>query len=552
MGTLAELFDAALGHHRSGNLGQAELLYRQILQADPSNADAHHLLGLVAHQTGHNETGASLVRQAISLQPAVADYHANLGTVLMSLSQFEEAAQSLQQALAINPNYAEAHYNLGNVHTKQGLLAEAGECFRRALNINPQFADAYNNLGHVLKDQGQLREAIDSYKQALRINPHQVEALNNLGVALGEMGQLEEGLACYRQAVQINPCHVDTLINMSTALAWLGNLEEADEKNDQALRVKPVHGKALWHRALLRLQRGDFAHGWRDYEQRLSLPGLATRHLDKPRWDGSSLEGKTILVHAEQGYGDTIQFLRYLPLVKQCGGPLLFECPAALMELCRGLPAIDQLCLEDSSLPSFDVQVSLLSLPGIFGTTLATIPADVPYLRADAEKVAYWRKEVEYADGFKVGIVWQGNPTVVGDRLRSIPLTYFEALARVPKLALVSLQKGQGAEQLRECAGRFSILDLGPRLETFSDTAAVMQNLDLIVSSCTSVGHLAGAMGLPVWTLLQLTPDWRWFLHREDSPWYPTMRLFRQKRFGDWREVFERAASELRRLTANR
>jgi hypothetical protein len=301
----------------------------------------------------------------------------------------------------------------------------------------------------------------------------------------------------------------------------------------------------------LRLLRGDFEGGWQDYEQRWAQPNVILRSFHEPRWDGSPLEGKSIFVYAEQGLGDTIQFIRYLPLIKERGGTVLFGSPPGLERLFSGIPGVDRLIAGGAAVPPFDVQAPLLSLPGIFGTTLATIPAAVPYLRADPGLVDHWRGELAPLEGFKIGVAWQGSPKNTGDRYRSFPLTHFESLARVPGVQLVSLQKGPGAEQMSGIGERFPILDLSDRLDkagAFLDTAAVMMNLDLVVTADTAVAHLAGALGVPVWTLLMLTPDWRWLLDRSDTPWYPTMHLFRQKRFGDWAEAFEHIAAELRLL----
>ena len=273
------------------------------------------------------------------------------------------------------------------------------------------------------------------------------------------------------------------------------------------------------------------------------------RSFQQPRWDGRSLKGKTILVFAQRGLGDTIQFVRFLPLVKARGGTVLFECAAGLIPLLEGIAGIDQFLAAGKPLPPFDVQAPLLSLPGILGTTLQTIPADVPYLRADPALVEFWRQELNSLDGFKIGIAWQGNPLYPADKFRSIPFHHFEKLARVPKVRLVSLQKGPGCEQIQAGAERIPILELGDRLDAkgaFLDTAAIMMNLDLVVTVDTAIEHLAGALAVPVWTVHWFVPDWRWFLDRDDSPWYPTMRLFRQKQLGDWNEVFDRIAAAVK------
>jgi hypothetical protein len=302
----------------------------------------------------------------------------------------------------------------------------------------------------------------------------------------------------------------------------------------------------------LRLQQGDFEHGWPDYELRWVLPRAASPPAERPIWDGSCLDGKTILVHAEQGLGDTIQFIRFLPMLKERGGTVLFACPPRLERLLGACAGIDQVAFSGAPPHLFDVQAPLMSLPGICGTTLATIPAAVPYLRADACLVEHWRRQLEPAGDFKIGIAWQGNPKHAGDRYRSIPLRHFEALANLNGVKLVSLQKGPGVEQL---SAPFSLVEFGDRLDSagaFLDTAALLMNLDLVVTVDSAVAHLAGALAVPVWVVLGVGPDWRWMLERADSPWYPTMRLFRQRRLGAWAEVLECIAAEVESVRRGR
>ncbi len=581
MPSVDELLNQAIRFHQSGDLARAEPLYRQILRAEPGNVNALHFLGILANQTGRHDVGIPLLRQAIALNPSVPDMHANLasalfdhGNILFGKEMIAQAADCYQQALAINPSQAETHSNLGNTYHRQGQLAEAAACFRQALVLNPQYADAHFNLGNVCFDQGKFEEAVACYRAALRLNLQHADAHNNLGNVLKELGQLADAAESYRQAIRFRPtepqfyanlgnvlkdqgqlasaaeCYRQALRNapnraeihasLGVALAWQGYLQEAAEYFESALRIDSAHWFARWNRSLLQLLQGDFANGWQDYELRFSRPTMSPRSFHQPRWDGAPLDGKTILVHAEQGLGDSIQFARYLLLIRRRGGKVVFDCPPALHELFRGLKGADHLVGRGEPIPPFDVHVPLLSLPGVFQTTLDTIPAVIPYLDTDPELVAFWRKELARpaGDGFNIGIAWQGNPKVAGDCLRSIPLECFAPLARLPGVRLVSLQKGHGTDQLNGLGERLQILDLGDRLKTFSDTAAVMMNLDLVISSDTSVAHLAGALGVPVWTALQLVPDWRWLLDRADSPWYPTMRLFRQKRFGAWDEVF--------------
>jgi Glycosyltransferase family 9 (heptosyltransferase) len=300
------------------------------------------------------------------------------------------------------------------------------------------------------------------------------------------------------------------------------------------------------NRALLWLMQGNWTDGWREYEWRLQTKEYRQHALAGPRWDGAPLAGRTIILVAERGLGDTIQFVRYAPLVRERGGRVIVLCQGALQPLLAGAPGIDQLAADDRPLPAFHVHARLHSLPAIFQTTLKTVPAAVPHLEADTALANHWSQELAAYAGYKIGIAWQGSRKFAGDRERSIPLAHFKPLAEVRGVQLVSLQKGPGSEQLRDLGGKFPIIDLGGRLDVssgaFMDTAAVMKSLDLVVTSDTAIAHLAGALGVPVWVALSSSPDWRWMMERSDSPWYPSMVLFRQHRRGDWGEVFERIA----------
>jgi tetratricopeptide (TPR) repeat protein len=567
-----------VGHHKV-----ASDLIRRALALNPHEADWHANLGLVLMSQGQAADAASCFRQAVRLAPSRAETYINLGNALKQQGQVQEAIDSYREALRINPFRADAHINLGNALKDRGELDAAVDCYHTALRINPKHPHAHNNLGNTLMDQGRLAEAASCYRRVLELDPTSASAHYHLGNALKDQGELKQAALCYRHAltaepthagaqghlrmianllrdqghleqatqcwrhqVAINPCDVDAHIALSDALTRSGLYSEATVHIEEALRMQTDSAPARCQRAHLRLLMGDFAGGWTDYESRWDLPDKAPRPFQKPRWEGSPLDGKTILVHAEQGLGDTIQFIRYLRFVKARGGTILLGCPPGLEGLLADVPEIDRLVTAGTPIPPYDVQVPLLSLPGIFGTTLATIPAEVPYLRANSEQVECWRKEIEHLDGFKVGIAWQGNPKNQALRHRSAPLAAFEALARVDGVQLVSMQVGSGMEQVGTAP--FTITDLGRRFDPGSlmDLAAVLTQLDLTVTIDTAVAHLAGALGVEVWTLLHFSPDWRWLLERADSPWYPTMRLFRQSRLGDWGETFERVALRLK------
>jgi Flp pilus assembly protein TadD len=547
-----DMFNLALHYHQTGNLQQAEALCRQILQAEPGHAGALQLLGLLAYQAGRHEVAIAHLRQALALNPADAGCQFKLAVVLMSQGQTAEAIACYRQVLRLNPEHDQAHNNLGNALKNQGQLAEAVACYRQALRCNPKNANAHYNLGNAFKDEGQTVEAAECYRLALACNPNHVDAHLNLSLVLTRLELLPEALEHIEYVLRINPAHETALCQRALLRLLNGEYEAGWQDYERVLQVNPGNEAVLWSRSLLRLAQGDFERGWQEFEYRWTQPGFVPRYPDRPRWDGSSLVGKTIFVHAEQGLGDTIQFIRYLPMVKKCRGTLLFGCQPALVKLCAGIGGVDQQVAPGAAVPPFDVHSPLLSLPGIFGTTLANIPAAIPYLRADPGLVTHWSKELTPLEGFKVGIVWQGSPKHKGDRFRSVPLTRFEALTRPKGVQVLSLQVGPGTEQL--AAAPFPVTDLGNRFDptSLADLAAVVMNLDLVVTVDTATAHVAGALGVPVWVILPLSSDWRWLRERSDSPWYPTMRLFRQKRLGHWDEVLEGIGAEVRALMEKR
>jgi tetratricopeptide (TPR) repeat protein len=589
MTTPADLLETANGYHRAGDLARAEPLYRQVVQADPANAPVWRLLGetysalgrlaeaagsyrqAVRLQPGHFDALANLgvalaqqgqlaeavptLRQAIRVKPDFAQAHHNLGVALAQSGELEQAAASLREAIRLKPDYAEAYYNLGNTLVELNWREEAVPVFRRALELKPDYVDALNNLGLALTELGKPGEAAVVLQQAERLKPDHAEALNNLGLALADQGQFEEAIAAYDRSLRVNPHYAEAHTNLGSAYKEQGRLEEAIACYDYALWLQPDAASTHWNRSLARLQQGDYERGWAEYEWRWRRKRARRRPFSQPAWDGAPLEGRTMLLYMEQGLGDMIHFIRYAPLVKERGGSVVVECPDILLRLFAGMAGIDQLVAEGSELPPFDVHAPLMSLPCLLGTRLDTVPADVPYLAVPAELVERWRGWLAGYVTYKVGIVWQGNPHHKWDRYRSVRLADFAPIAAVPGVELISLQKGDAADALRSHHRSFRVTELpapqDPESGTFAETAAVMKNLDLIVTVDTAVAHLAGALALPVWVALSTIVDWRWQLERADTPWYPTMRLFRQETLGKWGPVFARMADELAAMVAN-
>jgi len=504
--------------HRAGRLSEAAELYDRILKSDSKHPDALHLRGLVAHQQGDHERALAMVRKAIGSGRGNAAYRNTLGNVLLALDSAEHAEASFRRAVDLDPGLAEGHNNLGNALLRLGRADEAVGCYRRALEIRPGYAEADCNLGSALRKQGRLEQAQACYEKALEINPEYVTALSNLGQTLHERALYREALASLDKAVSLDPAHADAHAN----------------------------------RAVLLLLLGRFAEGWAEYEWRWKVAGFTTERRDfpQPRWDGSDLDGQTILLHAEQGLGSAIQFVRYAPLVAARNGTVVVECQKPLLRLFSSLtigeaPPVARVVARGDALPHFDVQAPLMSLPTLLGTEIDSIPRKTPYLTAEPAAAAAWRDRLGQFPKPRVGLAWAGNPRHVNDHNRSMPASCLRPLLRAGGATFFSLQMGSAAKDLDELVGG-AVHDLSPEITDFADTAAIIANLDLVISVDTAVAHLAGALGWPVWLVLPFVGEWRWLLDREDSPWYPTMRLFRQMALGDWSGVVERVAEALR------
>lgn len=485
---------------------------------------------------------------------ATANEYSLWGANLLKQGQVTDATLAFQQALRLDPQSAETHNALSVALRLQRRLDEAIAHCREAVRLAPNMAEAHNNLGSMLDEQGHTEEAIRSFGEAMRLQPDLADAWSNLGVALYRAHRYEAAAAHYRRAIALRPDFAEAHNNLAGAMFELGQSAAALACFTEAIRLNPAYREAHYGRALIWLSRGEFERGWPEFEWR--FPGGAAQRYGRPRWDGTDLAGRTILLEAEQGLGDTLQFVRYGSLLQRQGGKVVLVCQPRLVRLlARGCTALDQVMPQGERLPPFDVHLPLLSLPGLLGTTLGSVPADVPYLHPDRDLIKRWRAELSPLPGFKIGVAWQGSRHHRGDRERSIPLSEFEPLARVPGVQLISLQRDSGEDQLEQVRSRFRIIDYADCLDRaagpFMDTAALMHSLDLVISCDSAVGHLAGAMGIPAWVALSASPDWRWLRNRDDSPWYPTLRLFRQTSHGQWSDVFERMSDSVARIIAS-
>lgn len=544
------LLRSALQRHRSGDLAAAEPLYHRILAGQPDHAEALYLLGSLHAQRGQADSAIEHLRRALALDPRLAEARNNLANLLAARGEAEEAVGHYRAALDIRPENPEALRNLGLVLQSLDRHDEAVPHLERAVRLCRNDAEGWNALGISLRAIGRTEEAAEAYRRTVTLAPHAAEAHNNLGNALEDLGRRTEAEAHLRRAIALRPDYAEAHGNLGIVLQGLERLDEAKRCYDHALALRPELNRLRGNRAWITLLDGDLRAGFADYEHRFACGVLTERQFPQPRWRGEPLGGRTILIHAEQGLGDTLQFVRYLPMVKARGGRVLFECQPALLGLLRSVTGADAVVArrpDERVEEPFDLHAPLMSLPHLFGTELATIPAEIPYIQPDPDRLAHWRERLCGDSGLRAGLVWAGNPEFRNNHNRSVPLAALAPFATVPGLKLYVLQMGDHALARAEPPPGLALTYLRDDIRDFEDTAAAICCLDLLITVCTSAAHLSGALGRPTWTLLHSNADWRWFRHREDSPWYPTMRLWRQPRPGDWAEVVERVAAELRR-----
>ena len=542
----------AMALHRQGRLSDAERIYAAILAVDPARSDALHFLGLANYQQGRMPEALRLMAAALKANPRSADIHSNYGLALDADKQPAEALASFDRALALEPDHVQALSNRGLTLAALGRTAEALASWDAALAADPNHVEALHGRGNALLKLKRPDAALTDYERVLALRPNIVDVLNNRGGALAELGRLDEAYESYERASAIDPSLPEILINKGHICADRHSFAEALSHYAMASALPTLRPEAEFAASLVRLRLGQFAQGWRDYEWRWQQASWVPQRRDfvVPLWLGQEpLRGRTILLHAEQGFGDTLQFARYAKLVAGLGATVVLEVQAPLKPLLSSIEGIAQIFARGESLPRFDLHCPLMSLPLAFGTSLDTIPADAPYVRAPADRVAQWQPRLGEPRSLRVGIVWAGSAVHKNNHNRSIPFDRFASLLSAPNIAFVSLQNELGAADTATLGRHANVISLGSELRDFADTAAVVSLLDLVVSADTAVVHLAGALGKPVWVLLPFSPDFRWLLDREDSPWYPTARLFRQPRFGDWDSVLARVKEELESLS---
>jgi tetratricopeptide (TPR) repeat protein len=540
------LLQQAVALQQNAAYAEAEELYREILALRPKHFDAIQLLGALTLQSGRIEEGIELLKKAVAI-----NYNA--------LRRFKEGLASANRALALQGNFVDALNNRGNALAGLDAPAEALTSFERALKLRPEFAQAWSNRACVLRDLGRPADALASCDQAIALQPDYADAWSNRANALSDLNRPQDAQLSYQRALELTPAFADAWNNLGLTLVDLNQHEQALQSYERALSLNPEFAEAHWNKSLCLLQMGRFEEGWQQYEWRWKRNRIkaSQRAFEQPLWLGNfPIDGKTILLHAEQGLGDTLQFCRYAALVSALGAKVVLEVPTELIRLLANLDGVTQLIEQGQPLPPFDCHCPLLSLPLAFRTDLSNMPQQVPYLFAEAQASQPWAERLGHDAHanrkLKVGLVWAGGhrPHVAelrkNDARRSITLEALRPILDVPHVRFYSLQKGPAAQQLAQLPELGErITDYTDELADFADTAALVANLDLVISVDTAVAHLAGALGKAVWILNRFDTCWRWMLERRDSPWYPSAQLFRQPALGDWESAIQSARAAL-------
>jgi hypothetical protein len=574
---IEELLQQALKLCQSGRFTEAKVLYEELLKSHPDQPKALTNLGAIEFQAGHFEAGLSLIQRsiqidanqpyafynasneliklkrydealdycnrAVALKPDFAEAYNNLGIASENLGHDNEALTNYDKAVALRPNYPEAHNNRGIILHHLKRYNDALTSYDHAISLKPDYAKAHNNRGNVLKDLKHPIEALTCYEQAIKLAPDFAEAYFNQGVLLASIERFNEAILSYDKAITLRPAYADAYCNRGYALQQFNNFEDALHSYNRAIELDDELHLAKWNKAFLLLLMGEYSRGWELYESRWQVYQKEFfRNFSQPLWLGAQpIAGKTLLIHAEQGLGDFIQFCRYVPLAEALGANVVLETPASMISLMNSLQGDFDIVEKHKPLPHFDLQCPVMSLPLAFHTTVQTIPANVPYLNADKGKRHIWETRLGRKEQLRVGLVWSGS---AANKKRSIPLSQLEPLLQLP-CEFHALQQEIGEEDAL-VSNRFKRLHLHhDELADFSDTAALIAEMDLIISIDTASAHLAGALGQPVWILLPFAPDFRWMADREDSPWYPSARLIRQTTMDDWDSVITNVANRL-------
>jgi tetratricopeptide (TPR) repeat protein len=545
---IAQAIELAISCFRAGELAEADKLCTRVLKAAPDYFDALHLGGVIKLHSGKAGVGLAMIDAALKLNPSVPEALANRGMVLAALNRDDEALAVIDQALALLPGNFEALVNRGNVLLKLARPQDALASFEQAATLAPGHPGPQIGCGNALAALGRVEAALAQFDAVLTTQPAHADTHYNRGLALANLLRPAEALAAFDRALALQPGHVKSHLSRGSALQALGRHQDALTAFDAALALDKNSADARHNQALALLLLGDFRRGFEGHEARWQRSGMPAkrRNFGKPLWLGEyPLTRKTILLHHEQGLGDTIQFVRYATPLARTGAKVMIEVPAALASLLARVEGVSGVVETGAPLPAFDVHCPMGSLPRALRTEPTTVPASVPYLRADAERLAKWRERIERLPGVRIALAWSGSAAHANDRNRSLALARFEPLLGLDTVSFVSIQRELRDEDAATLARTPRLTHVGDDLRDFEDTAAVVSLCDLVISVDTSVVHLAGALGRPTWVLLPFWPDWRWMLDRDDSLWYPTARLFRQNAPGQWDGVLARVREAL-------
>jgi len=554
---MPNLFASAISLLQSGHLEQAKQLFLEVTEKQPRNADAVHFLGLVYHEQGDSKQAILYMRKSIEINPQSSNYFQNLGGVLLKTGQIQEAIQCVEQALKIQPNNPKAAKTLKIALDLQHSSTQLKEIndpkldprklirrFQEELRTLPNKSISHYNLGTAYYDLD-VKQAIYHLRLAIQGDPSLFKAHFNLANLLHKhIHDLDGAISHYKRALHLKPGYGNAWNNLGTVYQEQYKWAEALDCFERAIEIDSSHSSAQYNKGTTLLTMGQLLKGWEGYEWRHQCFSTQ-RNYARPLWKGEFLQGTTLFLYGEQGFGDYIQFIRYLYLEPLRLSKTIVECHPALTRLFSTIPGIEKWIREGDDPPSFDRHASLHSLPGIFKTELKKIPSSIPYLQVPFPDNGH-PNFLPKNDHFKVGLVWSGNPNHINDHYRSIQFKYFLPFIHLSKIQFYSLQQGSSNQQIKEFSDHFQIINLSSKLGDFYDTAQLIQQLDLVISVDTAVAHLTGALGKPVWTLLPYIPDWRWMIHRADSPWYPTMRLYRQKKLGEWEPVIQQITKDLK------
>ena len=549
--SIGEIVEEARALEKAGRYAESLALISRALAASPDTPELLFAKASALFAWGRFRESHETAMRADAMGLRRAELYLLLGWASFHTGKVADAEACMRKAIAASPDAWEPHFNLAVVLQAEKRPNDAIKSYERALAQHPGDFDCIMGLGNCDLELLDAPSAEAHFRQAIAMQGQRPVAWGLLGVALGRQDREDEAREAFEECVRLETQTGeadDGFINLAINLRDAGRTQEALDLFEKNLKQHPiVFGHFAYAHALLKA--GKLTEGWRHYEFRwLTEPLLSLRvEFQRPLWTGQDLRGKTLLLREEQGFGDTIQFIRYAPRLQALGATVLLRVRAAMESLARSFPGIDRVLGPDDPTPEFDYYIHPLSVPRVLGTELASIPAEIPYLYADPARVERWRPKLEGKKGLRVGLVWAGSPEHPGDRYRSMSLDTLASLAELRGVCFVSLQKGLPAEQAKEPPPGLEVANLGPELEDFCDTAAVISQLDLVICVDTAVGHLAGALGKPVWLMLQQPPDFRWMADREDSPWYPTVRLFRQRRRGDWDEVVGRVKAALQK-----